>query len=300
MTFSAVIATSASPGRRQRLLEIVQHICQFELLKEVIVVWQSIDPPSPEFDHPKLKIFLCRARAVSLARNLGAYQASGKWVWFLDDDTIPASDAYLETARNALTGGKSGSELDFLTSNVCGEGVGQVCRRISADIRIDETTIEGNFWEPGLIVARDVFLKVPYDICLGPGCLHGSSEGSDLGIRLLRSGHRGMRLHDLELDHPEIEKTDDYRNKLFLYALGNGLVAIRHGGRGGFFRTAGKAGAKMAILALTLRFAASLDQFIRLCGLFVGPCLRPAPPLNLEPRLLNSDDILQQVSPRLR
>jgi glycosyltransferase involved in cell wall biosynthesis len=290
MAFSAVIATTASSGRRARLLEIIQHICRFDLLDEVIVVWQSTDLPGPEFDHPKLRVFLCQARAVSLARNLGAYQARADWVWFLDDDTIPASDAYLERAKQVL----DDTGLDFLTSNVCGEGVGQVCRRISVDVPINERTIEGNFWEPGLIVARSVFLKVPYDICLGPGCLHGSSEGSDLGIRLLRSGYKGMRVHDLELDHPRIERPDDYRNKLFLYAIGNGLVAVRRGGKAGFLRTAGKSWAKMTVLALTFRGTAALDQFVRLCGLLVGPWLQPSPPMNLEPRLLRSDDILSE------
>lgn len=294
MAFSAVIATSAVPSRRKRLLDIVQYICQYELLEEVIVVWQSSDGPGPEFSHPKLKIFICRARAVSLARNLGGFQAKGKWIWFLDDDTIPVSNLYLNKARNALEGSGGSSGLDFLTSNVCGEGVGQVCRRISADVRLDETSIAGNFWEPGLIIARDVFLRISYDICLGPGCLHGSSEGSDLGYRLVRSGHTGMRLHDLELDHPKIEKTEDYRNKLFLYALGNGLVSIRHRGKMGFIRTVAKCWAKMTLLALTLRFSASFDQVVRLCGLLVGPCLRPTLPFNLEPSLLDDENILQE------
>jgi hypothetical protein len=212
-------------------------------------------------------------------------------VWFLDDDTIPASAAYLDRAKAVL----DGSDFDFLTSNVCGDGVGQVCRRISEDVRIDERTIAGNFWEPGLIVARKVFVANPYDICLGPGCLHGSSEGSDLGIRLLRAGHKGMRVHDLELDHPAIDIPDDYRNKLFMYALGNGLVAIRHGGKTGFIRTAGKSALKMLVLLATLRFSAALDQFVRLCGLLVGPSLRPSPPLNLEPSLLGSPAIIHEL-----
>lgn len=291
MAFSAVIATSASPGRRARLLEIIKEICRSDLLEEVIVVWQSTDQPGPEFHHPKLRMFLCQARAVSLARNLGAYQAKAEWIWFLDDDTIPASDRYLVRAKQVL----DETGLDFLTSNVCGEGVGQVCRRISEDVPIDETTIAGNFWEPGLIVARSVFLKVPYDICLGPGCLHGSSEGSDLGIRLLRSGHTGMRMHDLELDHPRIDQPDDYRNKLFLYALGNGLVSIRHRGWTGYLRTVGKSALKMTYLAVTMRFTACADQFIRLCGLTVGPFLRPSPPMNLEPQLLSSSTIMREV-----
>lgn len=293
MSFSAVIATSASPSRRERLLEIIRHICEHELLDEVIVVWQSSDLPSPEFDHPKLKVFLCAARAVSLARNLGAFQATGRWVWFLDDDTIPASDAYLNKAKTLL----EETGLDFLTSNVCGEGVGQVCRRISVDVPLDRDTVWGNFWEPGLIVTRSAFLQVPYDICLGPGCLHGSSEGSDLGMRLLNAGYRGTRVHHLELDHPRIDQPDDYRNKLFFYALGNGLVAVRHRGKSGLVWMAAKCAGKSALFGLTFRFSDALNQLVRLCGLLVGPSLRPSPPMNLETSLLDSGKLLKRFEP---
>lgn len=289
MTFSAVIATTASASRRPRLLEIIRYIGDFELLEEVVVIWQSTDLPGPEFDHPKLRIFLSRARAVSLARNLGAYQTEGRWIWFLDDDTIPGAANYLNRAKQVL----ETRNLDFITSNVCGDGVGQVCSRISADISIDEKTIAGNFWEPGLIIAREVFVSIPYDICLGPGCLHGSSEGSDLGLRLLRAGYKGMRVYDLDLNHPKIEQQDDYRNKLFLYALGNGLVAVRHRGPIGLMHVAAKAFVKFLVLGMMLRYTAAKDQLVRLCGLIVGPCLTPTPPMNLDPKMLESADIIQ-------
>lgn len=294
MSFSAVIATSASPSRRARLLEIVRHIGQYDLLEELIVIWQSSEPPGPEFRLPKLRIFKCHARAVSLARNLGASKATGKWIWFLDDDTIPASPTYLETARFALEGSRNSRSLDFVTSNVSGEGAGQVCHRINVDIPINNKTIWGNFWEPGLIVARHVFLEVNYDIFLGPGCLHGSSEGSDLGMRMLRAGHIGTRIHDLDLDHPRIERSHDYRNKLFIYALGNGLVAMRYGGIRRLLLNVSKCTIKIWIALVMLQFSNAVDQFVRLCGLVVGPCLQPGPPLNLEPSWLSSEDILEE------
>jgi GT2 family glycosyltransferase len=256
------------------------------------VIWQSRDIPGPEFIHPKLKIFICRARAVSLARNLGAYETKAEWIWFLDDDTMPASATYLDTARRTLESSRS----DFLTSNVCGEGADQVCRRISADVQIDEKTIAGNFWEPGLIIRRSVFLQIPYDICLGPGCLHGSSEGTDLGMRLLWAGYRGMRIRDLELDHPRIEKTADYRNKIFFYALGNGLTAIRYGRRAGYSRAIVKSLIKIAVSGALFRRRAFLDHIARLCGLVAGPCLQPGPPINLEVSLLYSPDVLHEFA----
>jgi hypothetical protein len=294
MSFSAVIATSASPSRRGRLLEIIQHICKDDLLEEVIVIWQSIEIPGPEFNHPKLKIFLCRARAVSLARNLGAHQTSGQWIWFLDDDTIPASNAYLETARYALLGGNDRRPLDFVTSNVCGEGAGQVCRRISADVPIDKKTIAGNFWEPGLIIDRKIFLQVRYDICLGPGCLHGSSEGTDFGLRLLAQGFQGMRVQAMELDHPRIEKASDSRSKIFFYSLGNGYVAIRHGRWLGYVNAILKSLVKLVYSLIVLRSSDGIDHLVRLCGLIAGPCLKPNPPINLEPSLINSPNIISE------
>ncbi|WP_062787059.1 glycosyltransferase family 2 protein [Novosphingobium capsulatum] len=293
MSFSAVIPTSASRGRRARLLEIIKAICEFELLDEVIVVWQSFEEPGPEFIHPKVRIFLCKVRALSLARNLGASQAKGDWIWFLDDDTMPAAPDYLARAQRVLTE----NNLDFVNSNVCGEGANQVSRRIEADVVFDERTISGNFWEPGLILRRTVFLANKFDVHLGVGCLHGASEGADLGLRLLRSGHRGMRLRDLELDHPAIEKPADHRNKMFSYALGNGAVSIRHRGWTGYARTAGRAAAKMVLLAVQLRFSEATDYFVRTCGLLVGPLLQPALPVNMEAQLLDSPVLLQEYHP---
>lgn len=293
MSFSAVIATSANPSRTKRLLDIIDSICRSDLLQEVIVVWQSATPPGPGFDNPKLKLFFCPIRAVSVARNQGAFQAKGDWIWFLDDDTMPASESYLGHAKQIL----DERRLDFLTSNVCGEGAGQVCARVLEDVLINDRTVWGNFWEPGLIVAREVFRLVPYDVHLGPGCLHGSSEGSDLGVRLVRAGYMGMRAHDLELDHPRIDRTADSRNKLFIYAIGNGLIALRHGGLAKYIWSLAKTGVKAAMMLLTLRFSAFLDQFVRLCGLLVGPHLKPSLPFNIEPGLLERDDLLIELQP---
>jgi GT2 family glycosyltransferase len=293
MSFSAVIATSASPSRTKRLLEVIDVISRSDLLQEIIVVWQSTAPPGRGFDNPKLKLFFCPVRAVSVARNQGAFKAKGDWIWFLDDDTMPASESYLDRAKQIL----DARRLDFLTSNVCGEGAGQVCARASRDVPIDNRTVWSNFWEPGVIVAREAFRRVPYDVHLGPGCLHGSSEGADLGIRLVRAGYKGMRAHELELEHPRIARTADSRNKLFIYALGNGLVELQQGGLGKYSRSLLKTGVKAAAMLLTLRFSASLDLFLRLCGLLAGPHLKPALPFNIEPGLLDREDLLIPLRP---
>ena len=72
-------------------------------------------------------------------------------------------------------------------------------------------------------------MKIKFDDGIGIGCIHGSSEGFDLGARLLKYGYKGQVTKDFQLSHPQILADTDEQallQRIFFYSLGNGKVLI--------------------------------------------------------------------------
>jgi hypothetical protein len=268
---SVVIATVGSDDRAGRLNAVLAALARIAELDEIVIVWQG-DPHSPRLPAgDKVRVVISAVRAASHARNLGASSSEGAWLWFLDDDTIPVGDDYIRRAFADL----ERCACQFGVANVRTSGDVRVVRAVSEDLVLSRRNLPGNFWEPGLFIPRDLFLAHRYDERLGPGRRLGSSEGLDLGLRLLDGGARGVRAADLVLDHPPIVIDGTFAAKVGAYARGNGYVSFHHGLYGHYAADVARAAAKVALNAARLRWREMNWAARRLSGLLAGPFIRP-------------------------
>ena len=96
---SLVIPTLARPAELARCLGSIAKLRRG--FDEIIIVDQGDPEPTERIvaDHPRLNIRVCRqaVRSLTRARNVGVEQATGGFVFFIDDDTT-LDPAYVETA----------------------------------------------------------------------------------------------------------------------------------------------------------------------------------------------------------
>jgi len=276
--FSVVIPAIGSEAKLARLQEVIEAANRLDRVQEIILVWQgeALSPFLRDLP-PKVRVVLCETRATSYARNRGAEFSNSEYLVFLDDDTIPLGN-YSEVASRYLRQGN-----DFVYANVLTFGVkrSRASQSITTSIAITRQTAIGNAWEPGLTISRHNFLKVRYNESLGPGCIHGSSEGLDFAIRLLDSKLSGIRAHDLVLDHPEIPFDLNYPNKVAFYSFGNGYVAVKNRLLGHYSYDLSKALARIMINILVWNRYEIRVWAIRFLALLIGPILKSQPPLTL-------------------
>jgi glycosyltransferase involved in cell wall biosynthesis len=222
---SVVICTVEHSGREERLRLVIDRLRQQNDVEiQLILVWQGVDTAQqPRFSG--VELISLDIWSSSEARNSGAAAASHPFICFLDDDTFPVDGSFLSNAIDLLTD----DEIDFVTCNIKSEGDIQAGSSVNADIVLTKDTLIGNMWEPGLLVRRSAFAATRFDATLGIGCVHGSSEGLDFGVRLLANGYRGRRVAKFLIDHPPLPPVQDVQlERSFFYALGNGAVLIQH------------------------------------------------------------------------
>jgi len=275
MRVSAVLATVGGADKVERLRQVLETLDQLDEVCEIVLVWQG-EPDSPLIPngHKGLRVILSGTKALSHARNVGAKFATSEWLWFLDDDTVPIGADYLKRAATYLvTHG-----CQFATANVRTVGTITVATRTKQTFFYDDPRSARLLWEPGLLIPRNIFLQFRFDEHLGVGCLHGSSEGYDLGIRLIAAGIRGFRHVDLELDHPPLVLSQAFGNRIAFYSFGEALVMIRYRLYGRYVILLAKTIAKMIVNAARLRRREAVWNVIKLWALLLGPLLRPEPP----------------------
>jgi hypothetical protein len=222
---SVVICTVQDSGREERLALVLDKLReQVGVTVEIIIAWQGWDlARAPAY--PGVRVLALDVWSSSVARNRGGELASHPVLCFLDDDTYPVGECSLADLLALL----DRERLDFVTCNIQSEGIIQAGSHVEHDIELNRGSIIGNMWEPGLTLRTAAFQKTRFDPTIGIGCIHGSSEGLDFGLRLLANGYRGRRVAGQLIDHPPLSPEQSIKlDRAFLYALGNGSVLVQH------------------------------------------------------------------------
>lgn len=197
--FSVIIATR---NRQDSLANALQALRKQSLSRnqfEILVVDNGSTDRTCALVHermksiPNLKYFFLAEQNVSLARNLGAGEAQGKWLAFTDDDCLPPA-TWLDTARQILqpkTGlwVLGGPVFDHVPRGFnCGRGFTpagwpESFGKKERYLQPNEAHIECN-----LLIQKRVFLKAGgFQASIGPGNRRfGFHEGTELQARLDR------------------------------------------------------------------------------------------------------------------
>ena len=278
LKISVVIPTAGATSRRTSLLNVIDSILQQDLkVFEIILVWQAEEDIAffSKLD-ASVRVVIQEEKALSMAKNNGVKNSVGDMVLFLDDDTTFNSCESLSFALDVM----SKNQYDFIIANVCCESKLKPVAPIDKTIQIDTTTLRGNFWEPGMLISKSLFERFKFDESLGIGCLHGASEGFDLGARLIKSGCRGVRLHDYVLNHPPLNQSNSSNvSRIFWYSMGNGIALISNGYYKWYLLDLCKALIKLTFAVAKFDKIGVRSQAIRFLCLLLGPIVPKGRPI---------------------
>jgi len=267
---SFIICTIQKEKEDIYLNHVIDNIKKQENVEiEIILVWDGLDiNKSPNIEGVK-KITLDFS-SLSEKRNIGAASATAPVICFLDDDTYPSDTLFARKAIDLLIS----DNIDFLTCNIESTGQFMSGGGITADADMNYKTIIPNMWEPGLTIYANVFNRLKLDPTLGIGCVHGASEGFDLGFRLLKDGKKGRRISSFYINHPPLDPRGDYQaERFFFYSLGNGAVLIQHKYYWTFTWQIIKTIARLFVSVVKLDFVRVRASFIRILCMLIGPLL---------------------------
>jgi glycosyltransferase involved in cell wall biosynthesis len=228
MRFSLVTATLGRTEEIRALLTSLrlQTFTDFEL----IVVDQNGDdrlvPILTAFPALSIRHLRCPVRALSLARNRGIEQCTGEIVAFPDDDCLyPPDTLALVNACFATD-----SALALLSGPaISSEGKLSSGRWLAAGGPITLATVWTAVIAFNLFVRRDLVAAVGgFDPALGVGGRFGSAEDTDLAIRVLQAGGKGVFNPSLQVVHPDKRLTPAAVARAFSYGTGLGRVLRKH------------------------------------------------------------------------
>ncbi|PYQ16395.1 MAG: hypothetical protein DMF79_18635 [Acidobacteria bacterium] len=179
----------------------------------------------------------------SHARNLGAEHASGEYLLFTVQDALPPSDLWLHQMFSAMKrhdvvavscGEEPRADSDLFYRVISWNherflGVESGDRVMARDVEDDPSTLRRNaqLSDTACLIARDVFLKYRH---------RGNyAEDLDLGLRLIRDGHRLAFLGSTRIVHSHNRPAYDhlkraYVEHLALFDLLPGYAATLGGG----------------------------------------------------------------------
>jgi glycosyltransferase involved in cell wall biosynthesis len=227
MKFSLIVATLDRPLELENLLNslVLQTFKNFE----VIIVDQSKSDSSlivAEKFFESLDIIYLHSEilALSHARNLGISKFSGEIVAFPDDDcqydqNVLESINYFFEKNKYIQLATCNSRVSEFSNDKYHDSPSEICK-IS----------QWNIFK--VAISYTIFLKLESNIGLsfdeqfGVGAKYGSAEETDMLIRLLNSGIKGIYLPHITIYHPNNKLQSP--EKGFRYALGFGALHRKH------------------------------------------------------------------------
>ena len=225
---ASVVVTTC--GRPHLAADAVRSVLAGELgAVEVLVIDQSDRPDSAlealATEHPSVRYRAVEERGLSRARNLGAREARGEIVAFLDDDEL-AEPGWLAAHVAALAGAGTSTVTTgrvlpgepevrdaVVPSTVLGMEPELFRGRLSRDVLAG-----GNMaaWRSELVAAGG------FDPRLGPGTAWPAAEDNDLGLRLLDGGHTITYVPAAVVRHRAWRPGRSYQRIRWHYGLGKG------------------------------------------------------------------------------
>ena len=226
LALSVVVCTLGGDGVGDAVESIVASADNADRAVEVIVVWQSDEPP-PDLDEDVRVVRVFNAGTAN-ARNRGLRAAAAPLVAFVDDDEI-VDGGWVEAVVNAFDEDVAGvfgpvAPRDDRGLPYCrydGGGAARIFRGRSVPPWIVGTG--GN-----MAFRRETLLAVGgFDVLFGPGSVARSAEDTEVILRLLRSGHALLWTPDVVVYHPTKTEAERLASR-FPYAYGMGKIMRRH------------------------------------------------------------------------
>lgn len=251
---------------------------------EVLVIDQGVtSAETVAARHKHVRFFRSSAKGLSHCRNIGIRHAVGDLIAFADDDCVLAGD-YLATL---------GSYVPLLSDPLI-FGFGNAInleddRPIVTTFRPTPGTVGpwrcDTLCSISLVFNRTTFDRVGgFDEGFGAGAPFPAGEETDLLLRLMAVGGRGVYLDRLTIRHPSRARTPDLVRRYETYGFAHGALARKHASNRTFLARFGY-GLVRTLGGLTLGlvrrdglgslYRASLRGKLRGFRAFSGP--RPAP-----------------------
>lgn len=188
---------------------------------EVIVVANPRAPSLPAtFGTLRWRLEVSGEVGVNAARNRGVVAARGEWLYFVDDDCLPADEGHLERVRQVLDvrGPRDLVGGPYLPAAEAG------AYSRAYDLLQGRWLREGRHSEYGwihllggnLLVHASAFEKLGFDSSIA----FGGAE-TELVMRLLRGGCRGFYAESIGLRHEHRLGRADFLRKAFLQGYGH-------------------------------------------------------------------------------
>ena len=228
MKFSVIIP---SRNRPDALNKVVGSIGQqsYQDAFEIIVVDQSDQPSTPQAPPKGTFIYIkSETRGTSASKNIAIGKAHGEYIVQLDDDSTVSEDFL--NRLNDLT--EKYPDISCLCGLIKNTEDGRPFSRYMRDDCHNKTIGFYNFdccLCAAMAIKRSAFDDIGlYDEELGSGRYFGSSEESDLVLRLLMKGHRVIYDCDFVSYHPSTNLQAltlcDWTKKHFSYGCGRGAM----------------------------------------------------------------------------
>lgn len=172
----------------------------------------------------RFRVFREEQQGSSHARNRGALEARGEYVWYIDDDSLPrpmALRAYLEKLpewRPEIATGPIIPKADRPTPWWFDIEAKELSAYLARCDFGNETRIleRGHAWGPNLVVRKNALEQAGgFNWKLGvTGESRGSGEEDDLQNRMIAAGGRLLYVHEAAVEHLVLPRQMIFRNYL--------------------------------------------------------------------------------------